>query len=137
MIQTVIAQDMRGGHFHKPKKHAFTVSRTWRRLLSAPRGSRFSTWLALRGVQAATRIGRIGLESVASAALLMSALGQKQTSETHAHNVLCGWLPECKDFLMGWRFGRVQSCVRPVDAVYMTAGLDGFRGSGPTLLCGL
>ena len=52
-------------------------------------------------------------------------------------NVLCGWLPGCKDFLKGWRFGRVQSCVRPVDAVYMTAGLDGFRGLGPTLLCGL
>ena len=51
--------------------------------------------------------------------------------------VLCGWLPGCKDFLKCWRFGRVQSCVRPVDAMHMTAGLDGFRGSGPTLLCGL
>jgi len=38
---------------------------------------------------------------------------------------------------MSWRFGRVQSCVRPVDAMHMIAGLDGFRGSGPTLLCGL
>ena len=28
-------------------------------------------------------------------------------------------------------------CVRPVDAVLLTAGLDGFRGLGPTLLCGL
>ena len=36
-----------------------------------------------------------------------------------------------------WRGGRVQSCVRPVDAVQVTAGLDGFRGSGPSLLCGL
>jgi len=33
--------------------------------------------------------------------------------------------------------GRVQSCVRPVGAVLMTAGLDGFRGLSPTLLCGL
>jgi hypothetical protein len=39
--------------------------------------------------------------------------------------------------LLLWRFGRVQSCVRPVDAVFRTAGLDGFRGSGPILLCGL
>ena len=50
---------------------------------------------------------------------------------------LCGWLPCCKDFLTAWRLGRVQSCVRPVDAVVMTAGLDGFRGSGPILLSGL
>jgi len=39
--------------------------------------------------------------------------------------------------LLAWRFGRVQSCVRPVDAVFRTAGHDGFRGSGPSLLCGL
>ncbi len=39
--------------------------------------------------------------------------------------------------LKRWRGGRVQSCVRPVDAVIVTAGLDGFRGSGPILLCGL
>ena len=37
-----------------------------------------------------------------------------------------------------WRFGRVQSSVRPVDAVGdMTAGLDGIRELGPTLLCRL
>ena len=35
------------------------------------------------------------------------------------------------------RGGRVQSCVWPGDAVIVTAGLDGFRGSGPMLLCGL
>ncbi len=44
-------------------------------------------WSALRMVQAATSIGRIGLESLALAAPLMSALGQKQTSETSAQNV--------------------------------------------------
>ena len=37
----------------------------FRRLLSVLRGSRFSTWSALRSVQAATNIGRIGLESLA------------------------------------------------------------------------
>ena len=30
--------------------------------------------------------------------------------------------------LMVWRDGRVQSCVRPVAAVHMTAGLDGVHG---------
>jgi hypothetical protein len=30
--------------------------------------------------------------------------------------------------LMVWRGGRVQSCVRPVAAVYMTAGPDGMHG---------
>ena len=30
--------------------------------------------------------------------------------------------------LMVWRGGRVQSCVRPVAAVHMTAGLDGMHG---------
>ncbi|WP_041373523.1 MFS transporter [Phenylobacterium zucineum] len=40
--------------------------------------------------------------------------------------------------LMFWRLGRVQSCVRPVDAVVSrTAGPDGVRKLGPTLLCRL
>jgi hypothetical protein len=30
--------------------------------------------------------------------------------------------------LMVWRGGGVQSCVRPVSAVHMTAGLDGMHG---------
>jgi hypothetical protein len=30
--------------------------------------------------------------------------------------------------LMVWRGGRVQSCVRPVAAVHMTAGPDGMHG---------
>jgi hypothetical protein len=30
--------------------------------------------------------------------------------------------------LLVWRGGRVQSCVRPVAAVHMTAGLDGMHG---------
>jgi hypothetical protein len=35
-----------------------------------------------------------------------------------------------------WRIGRVQSCVRPIDAVeHMTAGPDGIREPGPFLLC--
>ena len=36
------------------------------------------------------------------------------------------------------RFGRVQSCVRPLlMRSYMTAGPDGIRGQGPILICGL
>ena len=35
---------------------------------------------------------------------------------THFDNVLCGWLPICKDYFDWMTFGRVQSCVRPVDA---------------------
>jgi len=34
-------------------------------------------------------------------------------------DVLCGWLPRCKDFLTTWRPNRVRSCVRPVDAVFL------------------
>jgi hypothetical protein len=36
-----------------------------------------------------------------------------------------------------WRFGLLQSCVRPVDAVGMTAGPDGILGSGPNQSGGL
>jgi methylase of polypeptide subunit release factors len=63
---------------------------------------------------------------------------EQAAQRVSAANVLCGWLPHCKrrfDVLM---FGRVQSCVRPVDAVFfMTAGPDGVREPGPTLLCRL
>ncbi len=34
-------------------------------------------------------------------------------------DVLCGWLPRCKDFLTALRPSQVQSCVRPVDAVLL------------------
>ena len=37
---------------------------------------------------------------------------------------------------MYWRLGLVQSCVRPVNAACVAAGLDGFRGLSPILLCG-
>jgi len=39
-------------------------------------------------------------------------------AETRA-DILCGWLPRCKDFLTTWRPNRVRSCVRPVDAVFL------------------
>ena len=49
--------------------------------------------------------------------------------------VFCGWLPRCKCDLMIWRIGRVQSSVRPVNAVGKeTAGPDGVRERGPILL---
>ncbi len=54
-----------------------------------------------------------------------------------AGNVLCGWLPRCKDYLTVQRPSQVRSCVRPVTRCYRTAGPDGIRGSGPYLLCGL
>jgi hypothetical protein len=37
---------------------------------------------------------------------------------------------------MVWRGGRVQSCVRPVGAVHMTAGLDGMQDKVPFCLSG-
>jgi hypothetical protein len=52
-----------------------------------------------------------------------------------SQSVLCGLLPRCKCDLMIWRIGRVQSSVRPVDAVGKeTAGPDGVREPGPILL---
>jgi hypothetical protein len=39
--------------------------------------------------------------------------------------------------LMLRRGGRVQSCVRPVTEVVVTAGPDGMHGQGPILLIGL
>jgi len=50
----------------------------------------------------------------------------------------CERLLHCKDFL--WRsgqFGRVQSFVRPFNAVHMTAGLDAVHGSDPNLIFAL
>lgn len=51
--------------FRFSNRALLSSSMCFRRLLSALRGSRFSTWSALRFVQAATSIGRIGLESLA------------------------------------------------------------------------
>ena len=36
-----------------------------------------------------------------------------------------------------WRFGRVRSCVRPVDAACRAAGPDAIRGSAPNQFCAL
>ena len=47
------------------KRELLSSSMYFRHLLSALRGSRFCTWPALRFVQAATSIGRIGLKSLA------------------------------------------------------------------------
>jgi len=47
----------------------------------------------------------------------MSALCQKQTLFDSLKDVLCGWLPRCKDFSTSQRPSQVQSCVRPVGAV--------------------
>jgi hypothetical protein len=50
--------------------------------------------------------------------------------------VMCGWPPSRKSFFDEARWKRLQSCVRPIDAVGMTAGPDGFRGSRPNQICG-
>jgi len=42
-----------------------------------------------------------------------------------------------RDLLTWERGGRVHSCVRPVDAVFMTAGHDEVRGSGPNQVIAL
>jgi len=51
-------------------------------------------------------------------------------------DVLCGWLPHCKGDV---RFGLAVGCSLVFDlfARSWTAGLDGFRGRGAILLCGL
>jgi hypothetical protein len=36
-----------------------------------------------------------------------------------------------KKKLTRWRLGRVQSCIRPVDAAQLTAGPDEVRGPAP------
>ena len=58
----------------------------FRRLLSALRGSRFSTWSALRWVQVATSIGRIGLESLAMARALFAWAEVRSGSEAEVAN---------------------------------------------------
>ena len=47
----------------------------------------------------------------------MTAKGQLWTFSAFGLNVLCGWLPRCKDFSTSQRPSQVQSCVRPVGAV--------------------
>ena len=44
---------------------------------------------------------------------------------------MCGRLRVGKDFLHERQHWSVQPCVRPVDAVHMTAGHNALRGSGP------
>jgi hypothetical protein len=44
---------------------------------------------------------------------------------------MCGRLRFRKDFLHVLQHWSVQPCVRPVDAVHMTAGHNALRGSGP------
>jgi hypothetical protein len=45
--------------------------------------------------------------------------------------VMCGQLRVGKDFLHVLQHWSVQPCVRPFDAVHMTAGHNALRGSGP------
>jgi len=45
--------------------------------------------------------------------------------------VMCGRLRVGKDFLHVLQHWSVQPCVRPFDAVHMTAGHNALRGSGP------
>ena len=44
---------------------------------------------------------------------------------------MCGRLPVGKDFLHVLQHWSVQPCVRPFDAVHMTADHNALRGSGP------
>ena len=48
------------------------------------------------------------------------------------------WMaPGLQEFFCVKRSGRLQSCVRPFDAVHMTAGPDGFRESSPYQFAGI
>jgi hypothetical protein len=41
--------------------------------------------------------------------------------------IMCGRPPRARVFGIFWRYGQVQSYVRPLGAVHMTAGPDGVR----------
>lgn len=62
--------------------------------------------------------------------------GKLTTMDADAElNVLCGWLPHCKEYLMflaGVGCGLLSGLLMRSDIV--TAGLDGIRELGPTLL---
>ena len=87
--------------------------------------------LLLRG---GSRCQSFATESDGKADIAFAQLIVRRSSQL---DCLVWMAPALQGLWLVWRFGRVQSCVRPVDAVQMTAGLDGFRGSGPILLCGL
>jgi hypothetical protein len=64
----------------------------------------------------------------------MSALRRLTTQVEHApcpKSAMCGRLGVGKSFLHVLQDWSVQLCVRPVDAVHMTAGYNALRGSGP------
>ena len=96
---------------------AFVASTAWGKLLYV---------VGLAMVLAATSIGRIRLENLALEGAATSALGQKQTLETHAHNVRFTPDSVAKLFL---------SLVIDRDSVVMRqttveAGDDGSAGAG-------
>jgi hypothetical protein len=51
-------------------------------------------------------------------------------------NVLCGWLPRCKDYFRRRDLVRYSLVSGLLLRCILTAGPDGIRGSGPYLLCG-
>ncbi len=79
-------------------------------------------------IQMSCRVGSI----VAATRFLSSLRGLFQQSR------LCVDGPGLARFdLTVMQFGRVQLCVRPVDAAFMAAGRNAIRGSGPNYKRGL
>jgi len=67
----------------------------------------------------------------------MSAIGGKADIAARLSNVLCGWLPRCKDYFRRRDLVRYSLVSGLLLRCILTAGLDGIRGSGPYLLRGL
>src|SRR5271157_5520406 len=65
----------------------------------------------------------------ASAVFKIFVLHPKKTFSTAS--VMCGRLRVGKSFLHVLQHWSVQPCVRPFDAVHVTAGHNALRGSGP------
>jgi hypothetical protein len=57
--------------------------------------------------------------------------GHRQFDPLLPKSAMCGRLRVGKSFLHVLQHWSVQPCVRPVDAVHMTAGHNALRGSGP------
>ena len=68
----------------------------------------------------------------------MAETGATMTSNTVRRDVFCGWLPQCKglfEVFDDWVWCSLLSGLL-MQSFMLTAGLDGIRESGPTLLCG-
>ena len=66
-----------------------------------------------------------------AAILAADVAGYTRLMEQDTDGTVAAW-QAARDAVITAFTGQVRSCVRPVNAVICPAGLDGFRGSGPT-----